>query len=71
MQYIWINEVDVSIGGGLLVIFAVVLIASLCGKIGACTSSAGEDGVGRGRGYKEKQSSSSLDRGSEGFTKHL
>lgn len=72
VEYIWVNEVDVDVQGGLLALFVAVLIASLCGMIGACTSSADEDGVGKERRYKEKSSSSSLGGGnSEGFAKRL
>lgn len=72
VEYIWVNEADVNVEGGLLALFVAVLIVSLSGMVGACTSSTDEDDVVKGKRYKEKRSSSSLGAGnSEGFAKRL
>lgn len=71
VEYIWINEADVDLQGGLLAMFFVVLLVSLAGMVGSCTSSTYYDGSNaRGKKYnKEKHSSSSLE--TDGFAKRL
>jgi len=85
VEYIWVNEADVDVQGGMLVMFLAVFIVALSGMIGACTTSssseedydiskmAGGGGGGRGKKYKEKHSSSSLgvSSGGGGFAKRL
>jgi len=73
VEYIWVNEADVDIQGGLLVLFVAVLIVSFCGIMGACSSSSADDeGTGKGKRSKAKRSSSSLGAGNlEGFAKRL
>mmetsp|Transcript_31274 Transcript_31274/g.54379 ORF Transcript_31274/g.54379 Transcript_31274/m.54379 type:complete len:275 (+) Transcript_31274:81-905(+) len=77
VEYIWVNEADVDVQGGLLAMFVVVLIVSLSSMVGACTSSGDEGGsqtIGgrKGKRLKEKHSSSSLGVGnSGGFAKRL
>lgn len=80
VEYIWVNEADVDVQGGMLVMFAAVLLVALSGVIGACTtssSSSGEEdydiGAARGKKYKEKHSSSSLgvSSGGGGFAKRM
>ena len=70
VEYIWVNEADVDIQGGLLALLLTVLIVSLSLMLGSCISPASEDG--RGKIYKEKQSSSfEVAVSSEGFAKSL
>lgn len=70
VEYIWINEADVDLQGGLLTMFLAVLFVSLAGMVGACTSSTDDWGNVRGKKYdKEKRSSSSLE--ADGFAKRL
>ena len=70
VEYIWINEADVDLQGGLLTMFLAVLFVSLAGMVGACTSSTDDGGNVRGKKYdKEKRSSSSLE--ADGFAKRL
>lgn len=72
VEYVWVNEADVDLEGGLLTMLAAVLIVSLCGMIGACTSTGDDGDVPGGKRYKDKRSSSSLGSGaSEGFAKRL
>lgn len=77
VDYIWVNEADVDVQWGLLAMFLAVLIVSLSGMVGACTSSSKEDATaGKGRRYKEKHIYSASYSGvgvgtSEGFAKRL
>jgi len=48
VEYIWVNEADVDVQGGLLVLFGTVLIASLYGMAGAFKSSTLDDDIGGG-----------------------
>jgi hypothetical protein len=38
VDYVWINEADVDVGGGMLVLFVAVLLASLGAMVGSCGS---------------------------------
>mmetsp|Transcript_33392 Transcript_33392/g.56783 ORF Transcript_33392/g.56783 Transcript_33392/m.56783 type:complete len:256 (-) Transcript_33392:162-929(-) len=73
VEYIWVNEADVDVQGGLLALFVAVLVVSLSGMLGACISSGDDSGSRSGKGkYKEKHSSESLAVGtSGGYTKSL
>jgi hypothetical protein len=61
VDYVWINEADVDVGGGTLVLFVAVLLASLGAIVGSCGSSCrprrrrlastGGAGSSRGGGY--------------------
>ena len=73
VEYIWINEADVDVQGGLMILFVAVLIVSLSGMLGSCMSSSSDDEYFDGsskRRYKEKRSSSLLG-GDDGFAKSL
>ena len=73
VEYIWINEADVDVQGGLMILFVAVLIVSLSGMLGSCMSSSSDDEYFDGsskRRYKEKRSFSSLG-GDDGFAKSL
>jgi hypothetical protein len=48
VEYIWVNEADVDVRGGLLVLFGAVFIASLYGMVGAFKSSNLDDDIGGG-----------------------
>ena len=58
VDYVWINEADVDVGGGTLVLFVAVLLASLGAIVGSCGSScrprrrrlASTGGAGSSRG---------------------
>ena len=48
VEYVWVNEADVDVRGGLLVMFGTVLIASLYIMVGAFQASNLDEGDGEG-----------------------
>jgi len=69
VEYIWVNEADVDVQGGLLALFLAVLIVSLSGIFGACISSEDEHSISTPAGSKGKRHTAVGSSG--GFAKRL
>lgn len=74
VEYVWIEEADVDVQGGLLMLFVAVLIVAISGMVGAC-SSATQNVKGKGSPVKQGKGRSPLDISSasnvEGFAKQF
>ena len=78
VEYIWVEEADVDVQGGVLALFAGVLIVTLGNMVGGACSDDDEKGSGGGGGGKKmgygakgKKSSSLLSSSSSGFSSSL
>lgn len=74
VEYVWIEEADVDLESGILLLFAVVFFVALFGMVDVCCGGSDSDnryGSVGGRNGGAKARKSSLSNDSDGFAKRL